>query len=50
MADTAKKGTSEPKPSHDAAAARPAHHPVALVIMIGKRLTPSAKRRLTGGR
>jgi hypothetical protein len=26
------------------------HRPVALVIMIGKRLTPSAKRRLTGGR
>jgi hypothetical protein len=47
--DTGKKGTSEPKPSHDAAA-RPAHHPVALVIMIGKRLTPAAKRRLTGGR
>jgi hypothetical protein len=50
MADTGKKGTTEPKPSHDAQDARHAHHPVALVIMIGKRLTPAAKRRLTGGR
>jgi hypothetical protein len=48
MANTGTKGTRDPKPSHDAEDARHGPHHVALVIMIGKRLTPAAKRRLTG--